>query len=131
MLVNTSVFSGTFPETLKTARMAPLFKSGKKDDTSNYRPISTLSFSRKIFEKVINVSLNSFLNKYNILNQEQFGFQKSKSTSDAVLHFISYVYSALNDRKSVISILLDFSKAFDTVNPSLLLLKFNSLGIRG
>ena len=91
VLINTSVMKGVFPDVLKTTRVIPLFKSGKKDDQSNYRPISTLTFLSKIFEKVLNIRVYSFLNRYKILKQMQFGFQKSKSTCDAILHFTNCV----------------------------------------
>ena len=50
-LINSSSESGTFPEELKLTKVIPIFKSGDKQDISNYRPISILSFFSKVFEK--------------------------------------------------------------------------------
>ena len=52
-LFNKSLFTGKFPEDWKIARIAPIFKSGARDDNSNYRPISVLPFISRLFEKLI------------------------------------------------------------------------------
>ena len=57
VLVNSSVLSGVFPESLKLARIVPLFKGGDPSSMKNYRPISILSSMSKIFEKVMHMQL--------------------------------------------------------------------------
>ena len=52
-ILNRSICDGYFPNFLKIARVIPLFKSGKKEDINNYRPISILHPFSKIFEKII------------------------------------------------------------------------------
>ena len=56
-LFNDCMYSGIFPDELKIAKVIPLFKSGKRHDLSNYRPISILPLFSKIFEKLIHVSI--------------------------------------------------------------------------
>ena len=51
-LFNMSIMEGVFPSCLKTGRVIPIFKSGKKDQTTNYRQITTLPILAKIFEKL-------------------------------------------------------------------------------
>ena len=46
-----SIKQGIFPESLKIARVTPIFKSGGKDNESNYRPISILPVFSKVFQK--------------------------------------------------------------------------------
>ncbi len=60
-LFNKCVLSGVFPATLKTAIVTPIFKEGKIEEYSNYRPISILSLLSKIFEKLISMRITSFL----------------------------------------------------------------------
>ena len=58
---------------------------------TNYRPISMLSPFAKIFERLINNRLTSYLSQFNIINQEQFGFQKEHSTSLLIADVISQI----------------------------------------
>ena len=85
-MINKSLSSGVFPELLKHAKVTPLFKSGLKNDIKNYRPISVLPIFDKIFEKIVHDRITTFLNKNNSIFKGQFGFQKGKSTSSAVIH---------------------------------------------
>lgn len=62
----------------------------------------------------------SFLKKFNIICDEQFGFREQRSTSDAILRFTDSVFSMPNDGQFLIAVLLDFSKAFDTVDHTIL-----------
>ena len=64
-LVNESLFAGKFPEDLKIARIAPIFKSSARDDRSNNRPISVLPFISRLFEKLISIS---FMNTWMQIN---------------------------------------------------------------
>ena len=63
--------------------------------------------------------------------KKQYGFLKGKSTTDAILRFNDEVYESVNIKRALISAFLDFSKAFDTVDLSILLKKLEYFGIRG
>jgi len=128
---NISVQSGKFPTALKVARVIPVYKSGDVNSTNNYRPISNLSDISKIFEKLMYKQLIGFIKSHRILSDNQFGFRESSSTSDAVLEFLDNIYNNLNNKHSIITVFLDFSKAFDTVKHDILIEKLNYLGIRG
>lgn len=130
-LFNQSVTSGKFPKSLKLARIIPLHKKGPKTDINNYRPISLLNIFSKIFEKLMKAHLISFMKENDILSKTQYGFQQGRSTIDALIKFSSEIYSQLDKSKFLLSIFVDFSKAFDTVPHDLLLRKLDFYGIRG
>lgn len=130
-IINESFTTGCFPEFLKYAKVLPLFKKGEPENLENYRPISLLSSFSKIIETIMKNRLMSFLNKYNLLCKEQFGFRPGRSTGSAIAKFTNAVLEALDRGDYVTGIFLDLSKAFDTVDHKILLNKMNALGIRG
>ena len=130
-LINCSIKNGTFPSKLKNAKVVPVFKSGSSTIVSNYRPISVLNIFSKIYEKVLAARLNKFLSKNNILYDLQFGFRKSHSTYMALSTFVDKVTESIDQNKTAIGIFIDLSKAFDTLDHSILLQKLCNYGIRG
>ena len=63
-IINNSISQGAFPDSLKIAKIIPLFKKGDKSLIANYRPISILNSLSKIFESIILKQLQTFLEKY-------------------------------------------------------------------
>ena len=130
-LFNQSITLGMFPQILKRASVIPLYKKGQKTDVNNYRPISLLNIFSKIFEKMMKKYLVDFIDRNNILSPSQFAFQKKKSTEDDLKLFSSKIYKELDSSSNVLSIFIDFKKAFDTVPHNILLNKLDHYGIRG
>ena len=129
-IINVSFQSGIFPDIFKIARLTPIFKVGDKEDISNYRPISSLHYISKIFERCVKNRLISFCAKFNIVSTQQFGFLKGKSTADALIDFSEFNYDALDAKKHCANVLIDLKKAFDRVY-LILLKKLELYGIRG
>ena len=130
-MCNLSLRDGIFPHQLKLAKVVPIFKSGGKDEVCNYRPVSVLPVISKIFEKIIYDRLADYIEKHNILNEFQFGFRKGRSSYMALNLLVDKLHKAIDERKYTVGIFLDLSKAFDTLNHSILLDKLNYYGIRG
>ena len=130
-ICNSSLTHGVFQETLKTANVIPLFKKDNQMFFNNYRPVSLLSTFSKILEKVMYERLLDFLNEHKIIFQYQFGFRKNHSTQLALTVLIYKLIKSIENGDHVIGVFLDFSKAFDTVDHSILLNKLHHYGIRG
>ena len=64
-MINLTFSSGTFPDLLKIAHTTPIFKKGDRNNPSNYRPISTLPFISKVYEKLIHSRILKYLLKNN------------------------------------------------------------------
>ena len=116
MLFNNSLSEGIFLERFNTAKIIQIFKPGDSKSTLNYKPISMLPFLSEVFEKLMCARLDSYLKSNNILCTNQFGFRKNSNTSDEIIEFLDNVYSSPDSKQSIISVNLDFSKAFDSVN---------------
>lgn len=130
-ICNLSFQSGRFPNEMKIAKVIPIFKNDDKHSFTNYRPISLLPQFSKILEKLFNSRLESFLDKYQIINEDQYGFRTDRTTAMAIIEATEEITNALDRNKFAIGIFIDLKKAFDTINHSILLKKLEQYGIRG
>ena len=98
-LVNTSICTGTFPDSLKHA----IEPSLDNNVLANYRPVSNLPFLSKVIEKVVVSRITSHLDDLNLWESHQSGH----STETALLAIINDIMLALSENKGVFLVLLD------------------------
>ena len=130
-LFNRSMSTGTLPHDWVSANIVPVFKRGDKHNPGNYRPISLTSVVIKTMERIIHSQLVLILQQNNLLQNHQYGFRRSHSTTHLLLEATHDWALSLEARGSSHCLFLDFTKAFDTVPHHRLLLKLRALGITG
>jgi hypothetical protein len=130
-IINLSFTKGRFPSTLKLSKVIPVFKKGSPLESSNYRPISLLSNIEKIFEKLMHSRLLSFLDSHSIIYCRQYGFRKSHSTIQALINIVERIRQCIDKGHAAVGVFVDLTKAFDTVDHSILLSKLSHYGVRG
>ena len=75
LIINQSLLTGIFPEKLKIAKVSPFFKKDDITIMDNYRPVSLLTATSKVFEKVAYIQLYDHFNKNNLFYRSQYGFR--------------------------------------------------------
>ena len=131
IIFNKSMMEGIFPNPMKLADVVPLYKSKAKDAPTNYRPISLLITISKLLEKIVYKRTYGFLEKYQILYKSQYGFRKHRSCEQAICELVGEVIKGQDQGMHTAAIFLDLSKAFDSLDHSILLKKLERYGIRG
>lgn len=128
-IVNFCLEFSVFPECWKIARIRPLPKTNVPVDFKDLRPISILPTFSKILERVMDMQLRAFLNEHNLLPETQSGFRAGYSCTTALTNILDDILTAIDTNKLTALVLLDFSKAFDTLNHKMLLSILHYVGI--
>ena len=127
-LMNLFISTGCFPSTWKTAQVTPLFKNGSCGDTGNYRPISVLPVLSKVLERHVAIALSDHLHGHDLMYNLQSAFRENHSTETALIKLTDkLLFNMDNDMVTGLTF-VDVKKAFDVINPELLLRKLSIYG---
>jgi hypothetical protein len=125
-IFNLALFSHTFPDRWKVAKVVPIFKSGCRENIENYRPISLINSFAKVFEILLFDQI--YLCVKSKINPQQHGFLPFKSSTTNLMELTYDISVELDVGGRVDVIYTDFSKAFDKVNHDVLLQKLFNIG---
>ena len=115
-IFNRSWNKGLVPEVWKTAHLVPVLKKGKdKTDPSSYRPISLLSCVGKLMERVITRRLTWFLETNNVFSPSQTGYRQHRNTEDQLALLTQDIEISFQEKRKLLAVFFDLSKAFDRV----------------
>ena len=131
IIINQSLSSGIFPTNMKQADVIPLYKGGSDHLMINYRPICLLLTISKILEKVVYTRVYTFLDDNHQIYNSQYSFRSKHSCEHAVSELLGDVLKSQEKGEHTISVFLDLSKAFNSLEHNTLLKKLEIYGIRG
>ena len=121
-IINCSFVTSTFPDDMKLAEVIPLLKDGDHEVASNNRPLSLLNTVSKICERAVLNQFNSYLTRNKRLSVHQSGNKKQHSTETLNLLITDHLLDAMDNKKlSAVILIIDLSKAFDSICHSILL----------
>ncbi|MCG8078585.1 MAG: reverse transcriptase family protein, partial [Candidatus Thiodiazotropha taylori] len=123
--------TGQVPYDWRQANITAVFKKGDKTNPANYRPVSLTCILCKTMEHIVFSQTMSHLDKHDILVHFQHGFRPNHSCETQLLTTVEDLSHRLDKRKTTDLLILDFSKAFDTVPHRRLLRKLEHNGITG
>ena len=127
-IINLSLSTGVFPDQFKNCSVHPILKKSNldKENLSNYRPISHLSYLSKLTERLVKNRLIDHLNENNLMNSFQSAYTKFNSTETTLLAVHDHIIRAMSQQQVTGLCLLDLSAAFDTIDHSILLHRLKS-----
>ena len=106
--------TGYFPDKWKEAKTILIPKPGKDSKSvKNHRPISLLSCTGKILERILARRLSMYMEKEKLFAPTQCGFRKGRMTAEHILNLTEKSFTAFKKQQTVASIFLDAEMAFD------------------
>ena len=126
-IINNCINQQVFPSKWKIARICPVPKIDNPRMAVDFRPISVLPILSKVYERVILSQLCLYIDSKEIYNLGQSGYRKGHSTISLLLKLRDDIRKAMNNSEVTLAVLIDYSKAFDTVDYKKLILKLIKL----
>jgi len=119
-IVNVCIETNDFPRQWKTSIVRPLPKISEPSTFNDLRPISIQCVLAKVLEKCMEIQIRSYIDENDIFPQTQSGFRSGHGCDTALLHITDDIIAAQDRGLLTAVILLDYSKAFDTISHTIL-----------
>lgn len=130
-LLQNVMLSGEWPDMWRVGLIYPLFKKKDLLDPNNYRGITLLSVLSKILLSLLATRIQSYVEKHEILSEEQAGFRKFRSCQEQIYNLFSLLTLRLRQGLPTFVCFLDLMKAYDYVWRDAMLVKLRRAGISG
>lgn len=121
-IFNSILMTSTYPSLWKASKIIPVQKNSSSKQ-KEFRPISILPFVSKVFEKLVSTQISAYLDRFRLLSPFQSGFRPQHSCTTALIQLVDELRMQIDKDHLNSLVLLDFSKAFDTVPHNILLNK--------
>lgn len=108
--------TSVYPSSWKSGKVMPVHKKTRSYELKDFRPVTILPALSKAFERIMKTQIISHLNLNRLYDQYQSGFRAGYSTTTALLKVTEDIRSSLDKGQVTVMVLLDFSRAFDTVD---------------
>ena len=125
-IINFCIINSKFDDGMKLADITPVHKKDDTTNKSNYRPISGLPSGSKIFERIIQRQIGHYMETF--LSPYLCGYRQGYSVQHALIVLLEKLCVSLDNKGYSGAILMDLSKAFDTLNHDLLIAKLHAYG---
>ena len=122
-IVNFCFTTSKSPKCWKLGKIFPNHKKTRSRGLNDFRPLSILPCLSKVLEVLAKEQLNEYLQRNDYTDRYQSGFRAMHSTETALLHISDHIRRSFERKQLTILLLLDFSKAFDTIQHGKLLEK--------
>lgn len=125
-IINCAFTTSSVPRAWKLSKVLPVLKKTRLRGLDDFRPICILPCLSKVFEILAKEQITTYLDSNGLHDVFQSGFRAGHSTSTALLHVSDEIRKAFDKKCLTIMVLLDFSKAFDSLNHVKLLTKLST-----
>ena len=127
-IFNQSLSQSAVPTCFKSATIVPVPKKAKVTELNDYRPVALTSVIMKCFERLVKDHITSTLP--DTLDPLQFAYRPNRSTDDAISTTLHTALTLRDKRNTYVRMLfIDYSSAFNTIVPSKLVIKLETLGL--